>query len=131
MAIIYEKRDRIAYLTLNRPEAMNAIDPQTREEIAEASEDFNSDPDSWVLVLTGGTDRPEDPPAVSTWVFVLDELDNTTTRLILRNRLGYKSSLGNFLIWRVFTDPISFVMERKMLLGVKQRAEAAAERYGE
>ena len=53
MAIIYEKRDRIAYLTLNRPEAMNAIDPQTREEIAEASEDFNSDPDSWVLVLTG------------------------------------------------------------------------------
>lgn len=57
MAIIYEKRDRIAYLTLNRPEAMNAIDPQTREEIAEASEDFNSDPDSWVLVLTGAGEK--------------------------------------------------------------------------
>lgn len=42
MAIIYEKRDRIAYLTLNRPEAMNAIDPQTREEIAEAKQTISA-----------------------------------------------------------------------------------------
>ena len=26
--VLYEKRDRIAYVTLNRPHAMNAIDPE-------------------------------------------------------------------------------------------------------
>jgi enoyl-CoA hydratase len=26
--LLYEKRDQIAYLTLNRPEAKNAIDPE-------------------------------------------------------------------------------------------------------
>ena len=29
MAIIYEKKDHIAYLTINRPEAMNALDIPT------------------------------------------------------------------------------------------------------
>jgi hypothetical protein len=32
----------------------------------------------------------------------------------------------NTLLWRVMTDPLSFVMERKMLLGIKERAEASA-----
>lgn len=57
MAIIYEKRDRIAYLTLNRPEVMNALDPETILELEEASQDFNNDPDSWVLILTGAGDK--------------------------------------------------------------------------
>ena len=29
--VLYEKRDRIAYVTLNRPEARNAVDPETHE----------------------------------------------------------------------------------------------------
>ena len=29
--LLVEKRDRIAYLTLNRPEAKNAIDPELHE----------------------------------------------------------------------------------------------------
>jgi hypothetical protein len=62
------------------------------------------------------------------WVFFLDELDEGTTRLISRWRGDYNPSLGNALIYRVFTEPISFVMDRKMLLGIKERAEAAAER---
>ena len=62
------------------------------------------------------------------WVFFLDELDEGTTRLISRSRNDYNPSLGNALIYRVFMEPISFVMSRKMLLGIKRRAEAAAER---
>ena len=39
---------------------------------------------------------------------------------------GARGSLANFVIWRILTEPLHFVMERKMLLGIKQRAEAAA-----
>jgi hypothetical protein len=28
------------------------------------------------------------------------------------------------MIWRVITEPIHFVMERRMLIGIKQRAES-------
>ncbi len=43
---------------------------------------------------------------------------------MVRTRLNYASNFGNRLMWRVFTDPISFNMERKMLQGIKARAEA-------
>ena len=39
MAIIYDKKERIACLTINRPEAMNALDAGTWQEIFEAIED--------------------------------------------------------------------------------------------
>ena len=43
MALIYEKRNHIAYLTLNRPEAHNALDPETVIELADAWQDFAKD----------------------------------------------------------------------------------------
>jgi hypothetical protein len=80
------------------------------------------------LVLRSGTDDQQETSAVSSWVFFLDERKDRNTRLIARQRNAYGSGLGNLLIWRVFTDPISFVMERRMLLGIKERVEAMAER---
>jgi enoyl-CoA hydratase/carnithine racemase len=29
--VLYDKRDRIAYVTINRPDAKNAIDPETHD----------------------------------------------------------------------------------------------------
>jgi enoyl-CoA hydratase/carnithine racemase len=54
--VIYEKRDRIAYVTLNRPEAMNAIDPETHEALWETWEDFRDDDALDVAILTGAGD---------------------------------------------------------------------------
>jgi hypothetical protein len=48
--------------------------------------------------------------------------DGLETRVISRQRLDHNPSLRNLLMWRAFTDPISFVMERKMLLGIEERA---------
>jgi hypothetical protein len=77
------------------------------------------------LVLRGGAAEGQPASIVTTWTFVLDEVKEGTTRLIVRNRLDYPPTLLNRLIWRVFTDPISFVMERKMLVGIKARVEGA------
>jgi hypothetical protein len=66
----------------------------------------------------------DDPP--TTWAFNLEPIDDITTRLIIRWRQDYEQTLVNIIGWRVFTDPITFVMERKLLQGIKVRAEAAA-----
>ena len=57
MALIYEKKDHIAYITINRPEAMNAMDPETYEELSKAWIDVRDDPDVWVAIITGAGDK--------------------------------------------------------------------------
>ncbi|HEY7150469.1 MAG TPA: enoyl-CoA hydratase/isomerase family protein [Solirubrobacterales bacterium] len=51
--LTYEKRDRIAYLTINRPEARNAIDPDVHRLMVEAWTDFRDDDSVEVAILTG------------------------------------------------------------------------------
>ena len=57
MSILYEKKDKIAIITINRPDAMNSIDPETSEELAKAWMDFRDDPNLWVGILTGAGDK--------------------------------------------------------------------------
>jgi len=62
----------------------------------------------------------------STWVYMLHELDSEHTRLIVRWRARLKLSLkmSPFAMFQMVSiEPGEFVMERKMLLGIKQRAE--------
>jgi enoyl-CoA hydratase/carnithine racemase len=54
--IIYEKKGRLAYVTINRPERRNAIDGDTSKEILDAFNDFKEDDELWVAVLTGAGD---------------------------------------------------------------------------
>jgi enoyl-CoA hydratase/carnithine racemase len=54
--LLYEKRGRIAYLTLNRPEAKNAIDPELHQLLWDAWEDFAADNALDVAILTGSGD---------------------------------------------------------------------------
>jgi len=51
--IIYKKRNRIAYITINRPDVMNAVDPPTAYELWKAWCNFRDDPDAWVAIITG------------------------------------------------------------------------------
>jgi hypothetical protein len=75
------------------------------------------------------------------WSFHLRPLDGgNRTRLIVRNR-GYFENptldggepipfdlglVGNLLYWRAFFEPGHFIMERRMMLGIKERAENLA-----
>jgi enoyl-CoA hydratase/carnithine racemase len=53
----YEKRERFAYITINRPEVMNALHPPANEELNAIWDDFAADPDAWVAILTGAGER--------------------------------------------------------------------------
>ena len=55
--ITYEKKGRIAYVTINRPQVMNAIHPPASQELAEIWDDFQADDDAWVAILTGAGER--------------------------------------------------------------------------
>ena len=53
----YEKRGRVAIVTINRPERMNALHPPANFELHEIWNDFEADPDVWVGILTGTGDK--------------------------------------------------------------------------
>lgn len=54
--LIYEKRDGIAHLTLNRPEKRNAFSPEMICRLADAWHDFRDDSSLRVAILTGAGD---------------------------------------------------------------------------
>ena len=51
--ITYEVHDRIARIMLNRPERMNAISPQMREEISQAIDEAERDDAAGVILVAG------------------------------------------------------------------------------
>lgn len=57
MTIDFKIEDNIATITLNRPEAMNSIDPETRAELHEIWHRLATDEDIRVAILTGTGDR--------------------------------------------------------------------------
>jgi enoyl-CoA hydratase/carnithine racemase len=57
MALLYEKRGEIAYITIDRPRALNALDPETFQQLSEALLDFRDDAGSLVAIITGSGGR--------------------------------------------------------------------------
>lgn len=53
MTVLYEKKGHIVTLTINRPQAHNALDPETSEALTQRWIAFRDDPDAWVAILTG------------------------------------------------------------------------------
>src|SRR5499433_2530056 len=56
-AVLYEKRDGIALVTMNRPEVRNAINTEMLCRLADAWQDVNDDESVRVAVLTGAGDK--------------------------------------------------------------------------
>jgi enoyl-CoA hydratase len=55
--LIYQQRGPVAIITINRPERMNAIGPQTHRELIDAWDRFRADDTALVGVLTGAGDK--------------------------------------------------------------------------
>jgi len=90
-------RQTVAFVTLNR--AMVLVSPVDYENIS-----------------AGGSAR-------GSWAFILEPLDQRTTRLLLRSRAGQSTSIWQKAYACLLFDPAHFIMERKMMLGIKHRAE--------
>jgi E-phenylitaconyl-CoA hydratase len=69
MPVDFEKRGHVAYITINRPEAMNALDPSSIQSLDRIWQEVKDDPAVRVSVLTGagpksfctGTDMKSTP----------------------------------------------------------------------
>jgi enoyl-CoA hydratase/carnithine racemase len=67
--VLYEKRNQIGYITLNRPEALNALDDELNDELWAVWRDFAEDDSLGVAILAGagkafcsGADALRPPP---------------------------------------------------------------------
>ncbi len=100
MAVVdYEVKDHIALITLNRPEARNAINPEVSVRLADAFQDVKDDEEVRVAILTGtgstfcaGADLGQLIPLMSgarqpenAWDERLVSDPGTTGRALLRN----------------------------------------------
>lgn len=57
MGVLFEKDGHVAIVTLNRPDALNALDPESWEELKQTWHNIKNDPEIRVTVLTGAGDR--------------------------------------------------------------------------
>jgi enoyl-CoA hydratase/carnithine racemase len=55
--VLYEKKNHLAYITINRPEVMNALHAEANIELSEVFTDFKEDNNAWIAILTGAGER--------------------------------------------------------------------------
>ena len=73
-AVLYERDGHVATITYNRPERLNAINGQLRQDLNAAWERFRADEEAWVAIVTGagrsfcvGADLHDGAASAGTW----------------------------------------------------------------
>ena len=93
----YEKKGRVAYVTLNRPEVMNALHPPAHEELWESWSDFRDDSELWVAIITGAGERAFS--AGNDLKYTVTQMDRTA-RLRLMPPGGFGGITNRFECWK-------------------------------
>lgn len=107
--VVYAARNRSGgwYVADVRPERMLALQAA---DLRRGRPALRTDPAGWEFL----------------WTFVLVDRGDGSTRLLVRERVAVGKPLMRFLMTPV--GPVSFVMTRKMMLGIKERAEGSHRR---
>jgi enoyl-CoA hydratase/carnithine racemase len=120
--IQYDKRDRIAYVTLDRPDKLNAMNAVMHEELGRAWDDFRDDPRMRVAILSGrgrcfsaGADLSAGAPTEE-FRYTGDFVDITQTRGVYKpivaalhgHVIGYGMWIAMDADLRVATPDVSF-----------------------
>lgn len=111
-ALLYEKRDGIAYLTFNRPERRNAFSPEVICRLADAWQDYAADDALRVAIITGagdkafsaGADLGRLTPLMSGARQPEDEWDR---RLLSNSKLGQIATLRGFPLYKPIISAIN------------------------
>jgi 2-(1,2-epoxy-1,2-dihydrophenyl)acetyl-CoA isomerase len=133
--ILYEVRERVAIVTINRPDRMNALTVTTHRELAEAFDAADADPEIRAIVLTGegkgfcsgddvqdifsNPDLAEDPQRVQLRLFEggslitaaggrLPELNTPTIAAVNGAAAGYGCDLALMCHMRVASERARF-----------------------
>lgn len=101
MPIRLEKRERIALVTIDRPEAHNAFDLELSREIADVWIAFRDDPALWIAIVTGAGEKSFSAGAD---LRALGEFYRALTPLERRQRAETQPGLGgltrNLDVWK-------------------------------
>jgi hypothetical protein len=74
-----------------------------------------------------GAHARNEPWTAASWLFYIEPLSNRRCRLISRYRVDCSEDLATRLRFGpLLVEPVGFAMDRRMLLGIKQRAEQTA-----
>jgi len=87
-AVLYEKTDGVAVVTMNRPQVRNAINAEMICRLADAWQDVNADADVRVAILTGAGDKAFCAGADLDWLA-------RTTRGLRPPETEYDERIGN------------------------------------
>ncbi len=137
MAILYEKKDHIAYITLNRPGAKNAIDPETVVELVDIWKDFDEDNNIRCGIITGrgdvfcsGADLKKLIPLVTGTREAQTDADRMIIKdpMLIRKALLRDLALKKPLIAAINGDAIAGGME--LLYSTDIRIAAKGARFG-
>jgi enoyl-CoA hydratase/carnithine racemase len=100
-AVLYETRGKTAYITLNRPEAMNAINAEVLQGLADAWMKVRDDPEVWTAIVTGAGDKAFSAGAD---LKSMSERRATSDKGEVPPLLGFISSLE---VWKPFIAAIN------------------------
>jgi hypothetical protein len=85
------------------------------------------------VVRSGAPGEPPQPPGDffkgeidCSWAFIVEPLDARTSRLIIRWRAGWRRTVPAAFARAFMLEPVHFLMEERMLRGIRERAERAA-----
>lgn len=138
MVLLYEKRGQVCYLTLNRPQVRNAVDPEMAVALEEAWFDYRADPKARCAIITGagdaafcsGGDLTKTIPLITGARPPVNEADRRllADRQLLDRAFLWGIELDKPVIAAVNGDAIAGGME--MLYGTDIRIAAAGARFG-
>lgn len=82
--VLYEVKNRVGYVTLNRPGAMNSLNMEVRKALVDIFQRVGEDPEVWVVIVTGAGER-----AFSAGADITEFTQERTPMETLKNRLSY------------------------------------------
>ncbi len=98
---IYEKKNRVATITLNRPKALNALSTVLLAEMHDALEDAEKDEDIRVIVITGTGDRAFSAGADISEVQGLSPIETRNYSLIIQEHTRYMERIRKPIVAKI------------------------------